>query len=267
MPTLTPVTGGGLPPRIEVLFEEAELDPTAVTGTLIQISPAGQQYTQGAVRRPTTGGFFEVDFAPPLGVDVLYRLEQYDEDGVFIGLSLGGTASVEIDSATVVIQDPLAPRQFVILDAHTDFGQTVSRTRDMVVHQRGNDTIALMGRVSLARNVPLTVNTRTTADADLLTLVLQRTPFMVRSMPGVLPLPSVFFAVTDAPTQFAVDVQYGGEWSRWDVVAQEVSRPTLAIIEPALTYARYTAAYSTYAETELLYATYVDSQMNPPPEI
>lgn len=266
MPTLTPLLADSLPPRVDVLFSAGELAPTVSTVTVLQISSAGQIAVRNATRVPAVGGIFVTDYEPPPGITVTYRAEQFNAAGVSLGLSGSADTQIDFPIDLICIQDPLAPKRFVLVDAPGDFAGQVSRGRSVSTYRAGGRTVALMGEVGLIEGVSIPVSTRSLVDADMLEDILSESPILVRTMPNIVRIPQQFFGVARRVSQVPVDVQYGREWIRWDITADQLSRPSMNIIESVVTYARFKAVYATYAAAKAVYATYLDAMRNPPPE-
>lgn len=266
MPTLTTYPDDGPTPRVLIQFSAAELDPTVATINVLQISSAGEFTLNGGVRINAVGGAVLTDYTVPFGVDVTYKAAQFDSAGVFLGYSGGGVARIDIDPGMVVIQDPFAPAVSIRVDAADGYAGVVRGGRPSATYRAGFQTVALMGEPRLPENVPLIVNTRTVAAADELETVLDRGMVLVRSMPDSVRIPAVFYAVVPEYSQIPETVQWGGGWVRWEIRADQVSVPSVAILEPVYTWGLYKAAYATWADAKAAYSTWLDSKLNPPPE-
>jgi hypothetical protein len=265
MPTLTPHSDDAPSPRVDVLFSLGELTP-AVWATVYQISVAGQFPVRNGVRLSASGGVFATDYETPLGVPVTYRAEMFNGAGVSLGFTGSASTQVDIDPSNVVVQDFLAPRNAIRVDADTSFAGTVTSSRDSQRYVAGTRTVVLQGPLGLAQKIPLRVNTRSLADADRLAAILVEGTCLIRSMPGVVRVsPLLYVAFPDVP-QIPVDVQYGGEWVAWDLTGDQISRPDLPIIDSVASNARYAAAFATNAAAAAAYATNFDAIRNPPPE-
>lgn len=267
MPTLTPHADDDPSPRMEVLFTAADLHASVSTATVLQISSSGEHEVRGTERMPAVGGVFAVDYEIPPGVDVAYRVDQFDAAGNRLGLSSAVTGRVDIPRDLVIVQDPLAPLRAVRVDVPPEFASELRKRRDMALYRRGTDTIALMGEQGLLEQVPLHLNTRTREAAVVLGQILDEGDVLVRTMPGIVDLPGLFYCAVSEPMRQPVDVEFGGEWIRWSMSADEVSRIPLDVIEPVITWERYEAAFATWAEMEAAYPTWIAAEMSPPPEV
>lgn len=263
--SLVPLVGDvSLPERVDITVTGA---PVGAAFVSVYSIAAEQATVRNANRTPATGDFFVTDFQVPLGVPVTYRAEHFNAAGVSLGLSGDASTQVDSDPQYIVIQDPLAPKRFVKVDAPPSFASTLSRRRAMATYNVGGRTVALMGELGLRSDVSIEVSTRTLEQADMLQSVLAEAPFLVRTMPEIVRLPPLFYGVTTSFSELPVDVDLGGEWVRWSLTAQEVSPLLLDIIEAVVTYARFKAAFATYAEAKAVYATYLQAKQSPPPEV
>lgn len=263
--SLVPLAGdASLPERVDVTVTS----PPVGAAFISVYSVAGVQATvRNANRAPVSGGFFVTDFQVPLGVPVTYRAEYFNVSGVSLGLSGDAVTQVNSDPQFVIIQDPLAPKRFVKVDAPPSFAEAVAQRRDLATYNVSGRTVALMGQLGLRSDVPINVSTRTLAQADLLEAVLAESPFLIRTMPNIVRLPALFYGVSAGAVQLPVDVHRGGSWIRWELSAHEVSPVMLDIIEAVVTYDRFKAAYATYAASKAVYTTYLQSKQSPPPEV
>jgi len=267
--TVTPHEDMNPSPRVDVFIDAADLDGSTVTITVHQISVAGDIEVRNMRGVASAGGFAATDYEPPLGTPVTYRVAQYDSGGVELGFVLELTTQVDIGDGYAVLSDPLAPGVAVMVEAHTDFGGVLRRTRPTRTYRAGLRTVALMGMQSLLEDVPLRCQTRTLADADMLEDVLAAGHFLVRLMPSGGRLPLILHVVVPSPAQIPVDVQYGGEWVQWELDGTEVSRPEIDIIVAVINYqlfADYVAAVGdgTYGFAQTLWATYLAALLDPP---
>lgn len=266
MPTLTGFSDMAPSPRVQVSFSAAELDPAVATVTVVQISAAGEAEVREGRGVNAVGGAQVTDYEVPPGIPVTYRAEQFDVSGVSLGLTASATTQVDIDPGYVVVQDFLAPRNAVLVDAHESFAGEVRTSRASARYRAGRNTLVLMGEVGLAEQVPLTVNTRTLADADMLGSILAEGTALIRSMPNVVRIPQLFYCAIPDVVPVPIDVQYGGEWIRWDLVGDEISRPDIAVIEPLFSWGLYKSAFPTWGDAKAAYTTWLDAKSNPPAE-
>jgi hypothetical protein len=270
--TVTPFTDMDPSPRVDIDIDDADLDGSTVTITVHQISVAGDIEVRNMVGVASAGGFVETDYEPPLGVPITYRVQQYDSGGVELGYVLELTTQVDIADGMAVLSDPLVPGNAVMVEAHTDFGAELRRTRPTRVYRAGYRSVALMGLQSLLEDIPLRCQTQTLDDADMLEDVLAAGQFLVRLMPSGGRLPLILHVVVPNPVQVPVDVQYGGEWIKWELSGVEVSRPTIDIIVPVISYQRFidyldASGDGTYGYAATIWSTYIDALRNPPPEV
>lgn len=253
-------------PRVELLFDS--LPAEAVFARVVQISSEGER----TVRTDTVGGvvyaaggFTVTDYEPPLGVPVTYRAMQYNAAGSELGWTDSATVRLDIDPSMVVVSDPLSPGVAVMVEAKDDFGSRASVSRQVSLVRIGFDTVALMGSAGLASDVPVSVQTKTLADAAQLVRVLRNGYVLVRSMPAPLPLfPRNLHAVIPVVDPVPVDVHWGGEWVLFPLVGQEVTRSELPIVEPTVTWDQVVAAYPTWDALLAAHSTWLDLLSDPP---
>lgn len=264
MPTLTGHTDDGPTPRADVLIPSGEISGSATTASVLQISSAGQNVVRGAERIPTAGGLFVTDFEVPLGIPVTYQATLYNSSGTSIGLTTPGTVQVNIDPDEIVVQDFLAPAKSVRVDADMTFGSQIRSVRPSQRYVSGTDTIVLQGEPGLAQQIPLRMNTRTLAAADMLASILTEGSALIRSMPGGTRLPQLLYVSISEMSQVPVDVEWGGQWVAWDLVGDQITRPSLYILDAVWDWALYKAAYPTWAAAKAAYPTWLAAKMNPP---
>lgn len=268
--TVTPHADMDPSPRVDVFIDAADLNVSTATITVHQISVAGDIEVRNMVGVASSGGFAATDYEPPLGVPVTYRVAQYSSGGAELGFALELTTQVDVADGMAVLSDPLVPGSAVMVEAHEVFGGELRRSRPTRVYRAGFRTVALMGMQSLLEDVPLQCQTKTLEDADKLEEVLAAGQVLVRLMPSGGRLPRILHVVIPSPVQVPVDVQYGGEWIKWDLTGVEVSRPTIDIIVPVLSYQLYidyvlATTAGTYSDASALWSTYISAIRNPPP--
>lgn len=263
---VTPHTDMDPSPRVVVDIDDSDLDVATSTITVWQISAAGEFRCRGMINQPSAGGFIETDYEVPVGVPVSYRVEQFNASGTSLGFVLNMSTQVDIADGVAVFSDPLSPTRAVLVEAHVDFGGQLVKQRPTRLYRAGGETIALSGQQGMYEEVPLRCQTQTIADADLLDEILSETQVLIRLMPSGGRLPGVFHAVIPAPTQVPMDVQYGGEWIRWELSGTQVSRTEVDVLVPVYPYSLYAAAFATYGNAALTYSTYLDARRNPPSE-
>lgn len=255
-------------PRVDVFIDAADLNVSTTEITVHQISAAGDIEVRSMTRVASAGGFAGTDYEVPLGVSVTYRVQQFDSGGTELGYVLSMSTQVDVDQGVAILSDPLAPASAVMVDAVSDFGGELKRTRKTQVYRAGLNTVALMGLQSLLEDVSLHCETLTLDDADRLEDVLAAGQFLVRVMPPTR-LPALMHVVADSPVQVPIDVQFGGEIVEWQIRADEVSRPSIDIIVPVISYQRFidyltASTAGTYAAAAAIWSTYLDAIRNPP---
>lgn len=262
--SVTPHPGMDPQPRVEVLVDPFDLNGSTATITVWQTSELGEVRVRDAIRKTVAGGFTVEDFEVPTGVTVTYRVQQFNTAGVDLGFALEMQTQVDIPDGMVVLSDPLNPARAVMVDGHADFAGELRRSRPVRTINAGGNTVALMGLQGLLDSVPLVCNTRSLEDADMLDLILQETQVLVRLMPSGGRLPIVFQCVVPDPVQVPQDVQWGGEWVRWDLGGHQVSRTELDIIVPLFTWQDVIDYYPTWTALMAAHVSWLDLLRNPP---
>lgn len=265
MPTLTAHSDFAPQPRVDVEILAGEIDPAAMTLTVIQVSDVGEVEVRDGIDRSAAGGVFVTDFEVPWGRVVTYQARQYDADGAFIGTTASADVTVTVDERIVCFSDPFAPARAVGVRAGRGFASDLVEPREVQRYQVGRSAIALMSEVMPLSGVPLDVVTLTNGEAAQLREVLQQGLVLVRSMPQ-LGLPGLLFCVVGGVSRRLVGLPAGGEHRVWPLVGDEVQRPLLSTIEPAVTWQRYVDAFVTWQDMIDAYPTWFDAISNPPPE-
>jgi hypothetical protein len=267
-PTLTGFSTMDPSPRVEVLFPSSALASGTETITVWQLSSDGSRKVRtdsGSDRVYAVGGVQVTDYEVPPGVTVEYRAEQFNSAGVSLGFTDTEQVQVDFDPSMAVIQDPLLPGNAVLVEVKPDFGSGYAPERELQLHRIGFDTIALMAAQGLARDVPVTVQTKTLEDAQKLRAILAETYVLVRTMPAPLPLiPRCLHVVIASPRPVPIDVHYGGEWVQWPLTGQEVTRSSLSIIVPTVTWQDVIDTYPTWTALMAAHGTWLDLQTNLP---
>jgi len=258
---LTAIPFGDLSrPRVQVTVSAVPEDAAI---TLFRLFGKYQTTVRGALRESASGAFVVVDYEVPLGIPVTYRAELYDVSGESLGITNEATVTIAWPGDQVVISDPLAPASSIAVDGHSDFGGVLTRKRPYEQHNVSGRIITLMGLAGKLEGIPLVCNTRTIEAADELDGILDATLVLVRSAPPSR-LPPLFYAVVGTVKQVPQDVQWGGEWVRWDIEGDETDSSPLDVQVPIITYQMYNDAFPTYGDFNAAYLTYLDALRNPP---
>ncbi len=258
-------------PRVVVDIDDADLNPLTVTALVIQVSVWGEVPVENTPR-PVAGGLVVTDCTVPPGVQVVYRVRQFDAAGADLGLALSLSAQVDVPFGRVVISDPLAPRNAVILDGEAGFAGQRSRSRPTRVYQAGSQSFAMTGLYSAFQQVNLSCYTDTTDEAGMLAVILEQPLVLVRTHPRT-GLPGSFYATIPNPVPDSTDhARFGRETQLWTMGASEVSRPTVDVLVPVYSYdlfkAYLDAKYppeATYDDAATEWSTYIEALRNPPP--
>lgn len=258
-------------PRVVVDIDDADLHADCVTATVLQVSKWGQ-VPVNREPRAVAGGLVVTDYEVPPGVQVVYKVQQFDGAGVDVGLVLSLTAQVDIPFGRVVVQDPFAPADAVMLDGEASFAGQRPRSRPTKVYQAGTRSFAMSGLASALQQVALHCYTDADADTDALTLIVEQPVVLIRTHPR-MGLPGSFYATIPAPTPDVSDhARFGRETTLWVMAGDEVSRPSIDVLVPIYSYDRFKAyldekypPFGTYDDAAAEWATYIEAIRNPPP--
>ncbi|WP_298742281.1 hypothetical protein [uncultured Microbacterium sp.] len=268
---MTAFSDMGPSPRVRIDIDDADLDPAAVTVTVLQISKWGQVPVNNAPR-DVAGGLVLNDYTVPAGVPVIYRVQEFDASGADLGIALSLDAAVDIPFGRVVIQDPLAPGNAVMLDADVSFAGQRGRSRPTKIYQAGGRSFAMSGLMSALESVALHCYTDTVDDADMLALILEQPVVLVRTHPRS-GLPGSFYATIPNPVPDSTGhARFGRDTNVWDLIGSGVTRPSIDVIVPVYSYELFKQyldekypPFGTYDDAALEWSTYISAIRNPPP--
>jgi hypothetical protein len=257
-------------PRVVIDVDESDLNAATETVTVWQVSKWGQ-VPVNRKPRPAAGGLVLTDYEAPCGVQLTYRVQQYGVDGADLGFALALSTQLEIGFGRVVIQDPLAPGNAILLDGEASFAAQRPRSRPTAVYQAGGRTFAMSGLNSGFQQVPLHCYTDTTDDAEKLAAILEQPMVLVRTHPRS-GLPGAFYASIPNPVpDSSQHARFGRETNLWSLVGTELSRPSIEIIVAVYSYELYRQYLvekygpgATYDDAAAEWATYIDAIRNPP---
>jgi hypothetical protein len=221
----------------------------------------------GAVKVLGGGSYTVVDYLAPTGVVVTYLAEWFDPDtGASLGLSEGASVILPGDPALGWFSDPLQPGNAVEVQLKGDFGESLNTGRSLQLYGVGDRVVALMGQLSKLQNVNLHCQTQSAADTIMLRKILSAGVVCIRTSPmsDTPTIPSVMTVAIGSAPRVDMDVQYGGEWSRWPITGDEISPLELDIAVPVVTWQNYIDAFPTWADFNAAYLTWFDAIQNPP---
>lgn len=256
-------------PRTRIDIDPADLDPEAVSVTVWQTSPWGQEKVN-RTPRPVAGGMVLDDFEVPGGVPVVYRVEQFDSIGATLGFALNLPVQVSWDLGDVILSDPLDPGRAVRVRAEKLFAGSLERGRSSSVYRAGAKTFVMSGPMSGFQKLTLRVVTENEADRTTLGLITDQATMLVRAMPQTR-LPGVLYVSVPSVPMLPFDARRRGNVDLWDLVGDEVSRPNIDIVVAVYSYdlfkAYLDAKYppeATYDDAATEWATYVDAARTRP---
>lgn len=253
------------PPAAHMVFAAEDLP----SGTHTIVVSRSYDGVTGTVRSAwslfASGGAVLDDWDMPGGTDVSYSAAAFDVDGTPLGSTAPKTARVDWDIDKAWISDPTNPGVVVQVEMKIDFADTLTRVRQVQTYQVGDRVVALLGARGKLQNIPLRVQTKTLADADVLAEALAATSVLIRTMPPIR-LPRLLYVVVPTVNEVAQDLQ-NAEWVFWDLTGEEISASTLDILVPVVTWQTYIDAFpgATWADVMAVYTgTWLDAIKNPP---
>lgn len=250
-------------PRVELVFTTVPTD--TVTATVVRIVDGITLRVRGAINVFAAGGFATVDTEAPFKVDVEYRAECFDADGLSLGFTDGTT--VVLDTDVTCFHNPLDPSTGLAVDPLPAFAGSIRQPfQGDVVQPSGasKPVFVSFGRTGV-RGVSLDVATDADLDAVKFSALfgtggVPSLPILCVRTDPKWRLPKPFFAlVLDADEQ-RFDVEFGGQIRYWRMVADEVRSPAEALSAGILTYLDMEASYVDYDTIEAAYATYLDAE-------
>lgn len=271
--TVTPFDDMAPSPRVLIDIDDTDLHVDTVTAIVMQLSKWGD-VPVNRTPRAVAGGLVLTDYEVPPGVPVTYRVHQFDVNGDSLGFALSMQTQVDVPFGWVVVQDPLAPADAIMLEGGTEFAGVMRRVRPSRTYQAGGKSFALSGLNSAFLSVPLQCFTDSPADQDLLARILDQSLILVRAHPRTGIPGSLFAAVTNVAWDSRGHARFGRDTRAWDFTTDEVSRPSIDIIVPIYTYDLYKAyldekypPVATYDDAATEWATFIDAVRNPPPVV
>lgn len=264
-------------PRVVIDVDEADLNPACVSAQVLQVSAWGSFPVENR-RRPVSGGLVVYDYTVPAGVNVVYRVRQFDATGGDLGLTLSLPAQVEIPENMAVVSDPLAPSTAVMLRMHMSFAPELARSRNQRVYQAGGMSFAMSGLRSAFQSVQMRLWSEAASDMQIMEAALEQPMILVRTHPTTR-LPGSFYASVVRDSIITWGAQLYGipeleDRDAWALSADEVSRPTVDVLVPVYSYdlfkAYLDAKYppeATYDDAAAEWSTYIEALRNPPPVV
>lgn len=230
-----------------------------------------RRIVRGWNERKVFGGDFGLDYEVPLG-----RLVTYDivVQGAIIPLRL--TDSVFIESTVGYVQDPLLPLGAVAVSGDRDelyfTGSAFQELKYAVESNEvailgSNEPVALTGQRMAMSGVDMSMITKAAEQASALRDLLAETPLvLVRPLPHWGPLPDLIYTVPSV-VEAPVDVSWGGSFTRWNLVGNQVAPPSIQVLVSLWTYGDVEALWATYSDAQAAAvasgATYLADQRDP----
>lgn len=248
-PTLTPMIGGGLSPRIEVVFAPMPgIDRLSITRRV------GDRVmkVRGGQLRSAAGGVALLDREAPFGVPSTYRAELFDASGASLGFT--DSASLTLNFDGVVVSSPLEPSLWMQWKPLAVFGEELASKQvgSRFLPSGAARPTWVGGRRASVEGVNLSGATTTLADAALFDSMLgteeqPRIPVLLFRASPQYRIPPVLFAHVEV-TQVNVGARSGRPYTRFDIEGAEVEPPAPGLVEPTLTWSDVAAYYETWSE-------------------
>lgn len=260
-PTFPTLVGNN--PHAHLVYEAADLPTGTETITVTRSYGNRSATVRDAENAFAAGGAVFDDWEIPTGVNVTYTAECFDAAGESLGSAASVEARWDADPSMAWISDPLSPGDAVQVELVADFANMMTRTRQMQLHQVGDRVVSLLGPAGKLQGLNVHIQLKNLADADRLTEILAVTSVLIRTTPPTR-LPRLLYCVIPQVNEVDMDVQWGGNWVRWELVGQEVDPTTLDIVLPIVSWQTYIDAFPTWADMEAAYPTWFDAMKNPP---
>jgi hypothetical protein len=254
--TLTSFTDANPTPRVQVTI--IDFPPSVQTVNVLRTSEGRTMKVRGGVALFAFGGVAVVDVECPFGRITTYTAEQFDINGVSLGLIV--SASVTLAVTDTWISQPLSPALAVKVRLFIDSANDKMKgSPGGVVWPEGATVGRLIGgqRVGL-QGTSIRIRLSNAADADELdsmfggyvtdfpAVILIRTPASIR-------LPGVLFAGCLDPHEVTV----GGNYAMitYQMTIDEVAPPSPGLVLPALRRKDIDYSFATRAARTAAYAT------------
>lgn len=266
-PLVDPVPAS-LPPRVRVTVSGVA---SSATFSLTRLCEGESWTVPGWRARSFTDSDVDTDWAAPLNRPVTYTLSA---DGVPVC-----SATVILESATAIIQDPIQPDKFLpvftrgrnpgALTMSSDALKAVSyvspSTKIPVMGSRY--AVGIGGQVQAGSDVSAAVVTDDGVAAARFRRLRSEAPILLlRPSTDMVPLPPLAYLLADVQEQPAT-VHIGGGLTRWQVTGDLVAAVMQAAISGFVTYdeAQQLLAGVSYSDVQAAYAglTYLDVQKDP----
>lgn len=247
-------------PSVEVLVNAALSGTDTVT---VWRTAAGVQHrVRGMIGIPYLGAAARIDYDVPLGVQVEYRVECFDNVGERIGFTSPETITVGADSSW--LHNPLAPSGAVPVQIHGKTPTLDRPTPSDVVYPIGRRVGVVVGstRRGLA-SFPMEVWSDSLQTADQIQALIggdgvQLPPILCVRVGGDetrLRVPKPLYMHVPTITEVSVDWNWGGDRNAHFLDGPEVAPPALALFIPLL---RRKDLDAFYTSRDLLDAAYQD---------
>lgn len=242
--------------------------PVGTVSFTVRRRAAGRTFPVRGLTRSTAAGAATVrDYEAGLDVELTYRTEFFDVEGLSIGFDSPVTVTLPsvVDAwgdSAAWFHDPLDPTTSVKVSLLGGAGHPIARPvpADVGYVSGRSVGIVLPGTRQGVRGLTLDCETETREDGDRFDALFGGYDsdalgvVCVRTRPRTR-FPSTLFAFVGEP------VKFGRDYSTWALVWQmegdEVAPPVPAVIVPLLTYQDHTDFYSTYAEFAAAYPDYI----------
>jgi len=259
---LTAVPAGTPAPYVDILVDTIDVGVSFVT--VWRTVNGRAMRVRGLVNVSSGSAVTARDFEAPFGVTVSYRVEQFDGAGIFVSYSAAATTTLaNPDPSKAWWHNPLDPSTSVEVTMMSTAAPDVSRPNNVETFRIPGRSVgvAITGGRHGVEGVALDCSLESFADADRFDALFggyddDTSPVVcIRTRPEMR-LPPTLFAVVGNARQIPWNNKFGGEFTGFQITADEVAPPAEAIIVALLDYADFTAFYATYAAFTAAYLDY-----------
>ncbi|MGN8049544.1 hypothetical protein ACTJKO_07605 [Curtobacterium sp. 22159] len=254
-PTLTVLDDDALGPRVSVVFT----DLAAITQYVTVRRTAGGRTmpVRGGVQLYAVGGAAVLDQEVPFGIDVSYQAEQFDANGVSLGMT--DTASVTVDTMDAWVHQPLNPNLSLQVRVRLKSTETLGweSPGDVVYTQGASVGRLINGQRSGIKDSSLLLRLIRPSDAAVLDAMFGTydstypAVLCVRTPPNV-PLPPVLFWGCTTPKRLTSGAN---KLVQYQLDGSEVAPPAPGLVIPTLSRNDIDAAYPTRAARSAAYTS------------
>jgi hypothetical protein len=254
-------------PRVDVFLQDA---PTFLSSFTVWRTAEGRTFrVRGLVAISTASGIGTVqDYEAPFGILATYRAEFFDSTGASVGFTDDFSVTLNplaMEAWSAWFHNAIDPASSVKVELQGQDRQVLKRPLDYEIFRvrgRSVGVAVFNGGRHGYEGLVLDCVTLTAADESRFDDLFgeydddETVPIIcVRSMPGSR-LPATLFAVVGSPAKDFPDGANLGERMWWSLVGDETAPPPEAFVVALLSYADFSAFFSSYASFTSSYSSY-----------